>query len=81
MIGLPESSGGRISSFTLSILFHHACSCPYISWGVNNKSVGGRSLEMYSLLIDMMMMMIVSWLYLEATENRNTLHVVTFGSQ
>jgi hypothetical protein len=44
---LPESFGGRIGGFPLSILFHHGslCSCRPIMWGMNNRLVGGHSSE------------------------------------
>jgi hypothetical protein len=32
-VGLPESSGGRITSFPLSISFQHGSPWSYITWG------------------------------------------------
>jgi hypothetical protein len=39
LFGLPESSGGRVRSFTLSVSLHSASSCSYITWGINNRPV------------------------------------------
>jgi hypothetical protein len=38
-----ERSGGRIT-FHLSTSFHHGSPRSYITWGMNNRPVGGRSL-------------------------------------
>jgi hypothetical protein len=35
-------------SFPLSTSFHHGSPCSYITWGVNNRPVGGRSSETLS---------------------------------
>jgi hypothetical protein len=46
LVGLPESSGGRVRSFPLSTSsFHRGSPCSYITWGMNNKPVGGHSSE------------------------------------
>jgi hypothetical protein len=33
LVGLKDSFGGRIKSFSLSVPFHHGCPCPYTTWG------------------------------------------------
>jgi hypothetical protein len=48
-----QSDTGTVSSlsysiFPLSISFHHSSSCTYITWGMNNGHVRGRSSEMQS---------------------------------
>lgn len=40
-----EGSGGRIKNFPLSVSFHHDSQRLYITWGMNNRAVGGRSSE------------------------------------
>jgi hypothetical protein len=35
----------QVFGFTLSISFHHGFPCSYIIWGMNNRTVGGRSSE------------------------------------
>jgi hypothetical protein len=32
---MPESSGGQIRSFPLSVLFHHGSPYSYMSWRIN----------------------------------------------
>jgi hypothetical protein len=46
---LSESSGERIS-FTLWTPFHHGSPCSYVTWGMNNRPVGGSSSETYVLI-------------------------------
>jgi hypothetical protein len=53
LLGLPESSSGRIRTFPLYISFHHGSPCSCITWGINNRSVGGCSSETWSHPIDM----------------------------
>jgi hypothetical protein len=45
LVGFPASSGRRIGSFPLSIPFHHCFTWSYITWGMNNRPLGGRSSE------------------------------------
>jgi hypothetical protein len=45
LLELTESSGGPIRSFSLSVSFHHGSPCSYITWGMNNWHVGGRTSE------------------------------------
>jgi hypothetical protein len=46
LVGFPESSGGRIRSFSLSTSsFHYGSPRSYITWGMNNKPVSGHSWE------------------------------------
>jgi hypothetical protein len=45
LVGLAESAGGRIRSFPLLTLFNHDFPCSYITWGMNNMPIGGRSSE------------------------------------
>jgi hypothetical protein len=49
LVVLPESSGGRIRSFPLSISFQHGSPCSNITWGIKNKTVGGCSSDFVSL--------------------------------
>jgi hypothetical protein len=60
LVGLPESSAGRIRSFSLSTPIDHGFSCSYIIWGMNNRPLGGRSSEMNSHPIDMIIIMRVT---------------------
>jgi hypothetical protein len=53
LVGLPESFSGQIG-FSLSISFHHDYPCSYITWGMNSRTVGGRSSKMESHHINMM---------------------------
>jgi len=47
--GLPESSGGQISSLPLSTSFNRGSPCSYITWGMmNNRPAGNRSTETQS---------------------------------
>jgi hypothetical protein len=46
LIELSASFSGRIKSFPLSISFRHGSPCSYITWGINDRHVGGRSSEM-----------------------------------
>jgi hypothetical protein len=60
---LPESSGGRVRSFPLSISFHHGSSCSYITSGMNNTPVGGRSSETWSYPFDMIFIKLQNFAY------------------
>jgi hypothetical protein len=56
LLGLPESALVDESG-VLSNRHHQPCS--YITWGMTNWPVGGRSSETLSYPIDMIMMMII----------------------
>jgi hypothetical protein len=58
LVGLPESSGGRIRSFPVSISFHQGSPCFCITWGMYNKPDGGYSSETYFHHIDMIIIFI-----------------------
>jgi hypothetical protein len=46
LVGLPESSGGRVRRFPLSTLsFQHGPQCSCITWGMNNRPLGGCNSE------------------------------------
>jgi hypothetical protein len=57
LIGLPESPDVRVRSFPLLISFHHDSPCSYITWGMNNRPVGGSISETSPHPIDMIIMM------------------------
>jgi hypothetical protein len=59
LVGLPESSGGRVRSFPLSTSFHHSFPWSYTTWGKNKRPVGDRSSETQSHPIDMKMIIII----------------------
>jgi hypothetical protein len=59
LVGLSESSGGKIRSLIQPILFHHGPPFSYITRGMNNKPVVNRSLETYSRHTDMITIMII----------------------
>jgi hypothetical protein len=40
-----ERSGGQIRSSPILTSFHHGSPCSYITWGMNNRPVGGCSSE------------------------------------
>jgi hypothetical protein len=40
---MPESSGGRISSPLSTSSLRYGFPYSYITWGMNNRPVGGRS--------------------------------------
>jgi hypothetical protein len=52
VLEFPESPGGGIRSFSLSISFHRGSPYAFITWGMNNTPVGGRISEMQSHIID-----------------------------
>jgi hypothetical protein len=52
LVGFSVSSDGQIRGFPLSISFHYGSPCSYITWGMNNRPVGGRSSETQSQPID-----------------------------
>jgi hypothetical protein len=58
MVGLAESSGGGIS-FAILISFHHGSPCSYITWGINNRPVCGRSSQTYSHSVIVMIVIII----------------------
>jgi hypothetical protein len=48
LVGLLETSGGRIRSFPLWISSHYSSPNSYITWGIKRWLVGGRSSETQS---------------------------------
>jgi hypothetical protein len=43
----------RVLLFPLSVSFHRGCPYSYITWGMNNRDVSGRSSETFPQTIDM----------------------------
>jgi hypothetical protein len=52
LVEFPESSGGRVRSFSQRH-HHYGSLCSYITRGMNNRSVGGSGSEIQSHTIDM----------------------------
>jgi hypothetical protein len=58
LVGLPESSGGRITFPQSTSSFHHDSPFPYIIWEMNSRPVCGRSSETFHT-IDMIIIVVV----------------------
>jgi hypothetical protein len=61
LVGLPESPGGPVRNSPLSTSFYHGSQCSYITFGMNNRPVGGRSSETWSHAIDMIIIIYEGW--------------------
>jgi hypothetical protein len=58
LVGLSESSGGRIMFPQSTLSFHHDSPFPYITWEMNSRPVCGRSSETFHT-IDMIIIVVV----------------------